>query len=99
VEHKGWDPIVVSVLYDDHECTYHLLLWYKRDFNPAIKCDYVTNNIAESFNNWIKGIKDLPMCELADKIREKIMELFYRRQRISRMLQGKILSAVLRVQK
>jgi hypothetical protein len=21
VEHKGWDPIVVSVLYDDHECT------------------------------------------------------------------------------
>jgi hypothetical protein len=31
--------------------TYHSLLWYKSGFNPAIKCDYVTNNIAESFNN------------------------------------------------
>jgi hypothetical protein len=55
----------------------------------------VTNNIAESFNNWIKDIKDLPVCELVDKIREKIMELFHRRRRIGWMLQGKIMSAVL----
>jgi hypothetical protein len=48
----------------------------------------VTNNIAESFNNWIKDIKDLPVCKLADKIREKIMEL-----------EGKILPAVMQVQK
>jgi hypothetical protein len=34
------------------------------------------------------------MCELADKLREKIIELFHRR-RIGRMLQGKILSVVL----
>jgi hypothetical protein len=34
----------------------------------------VSNNIAESFNNWIKDIKDLFVCELADKIREKIMD-------------------------
>jgi hypothetical protein len=59
----------------------------------------VTNNIAESFNNWIKDIKDLPVCELVDKIREKIMELFHRRRRIGWMLQGKIMSAVLRVLK
>jgi hypothetical protein len=79
--------------------TYHSLLWYRSGFNLAIKCDYVTNNIAESFNNWIKDIKDLPVCELADKIREKIMELFHRRRRIGRMLQGKILPVVLRVLK
>jgi hypothetical protein len=75
--------------------TYHSLLWYRSGFNPVIKCDYVTNNTAESFNNWIKDIKDLPMCELVDKIREKIIELFHRRRRIGRMLQGKILLAVL----
>jgi transposase-like protein len=65
---------------------YHSLLWYRSIFNPAIKCDYVTNNIAESFNNWIKDIKDLPMCKLPDKIREKVMELFHRRRRIGRIL-------------
>jgi hypothetical protein len=78
---------------------FHSLLWYRSGFNPAIKCDYVTNNIAESFNNWIKDIKDLPVCELADKLREKIMELFHRRRRIGRMLQGKILQTALRVLK
>jgi hypothetical protein len=30
---------------------YHSLLWYRSGFNPAIKCDYITNNIAEVFNN------------------------------------------------
>jgi hypothetical protein len=79
--------------------TYHSLLWYRSSFNPAIKCDYVTNNIAESFNNWIKDIKDLHVCEFADKIREKIMELFHRRWRIGRMLEGKILLDVLQVLK
>jgi transposase-like protein len=34
--------------------TYHSLLWYISGFNLKIKCDYVTNNVAESFNNWIK---------------------------------------------
>jgi hypothetical protein len=33
---------------------YHSLLWYRNDFNTAIKYDYVINNMAESFNNWIK---------------------------------------------
>jgi hypothetical protein len=78
---------------------YHSLLWYRSGFNPAIKCDYVTNNMVESSNNWIKDIKDLPVCELADKLREKIMELFHRRRWIGRMFEGKILPPVLRVLK
>jgi len=68
-------------------------------FNPAIKCDYVTNNIAEVFNNWIKDIKDLPVCELANKVRQKIMMLWHRRRMIGRRLVGKILPAVLHVLK
>jgi transposase-like protein len=54
---------------------FHSLLWYRSAFNPSIKCDYVTNNIAEVFNNWIKDYKDLPVCDLADKIRLMIMQL------------------------
>jgi zinc finger SWIM domain-containing protein 3 len=78
---------------------YHSLLWYKSSFNPAIKYNYVTNNMTESFNNGIKDIKDLPVCELADKLREKIMKLFYSRHMISRMFEGKILPSVLWVLK
>jgi transposase-like protein len=32
----------------------HKLLWRRSEFNPEIKCDYITNNLAEVFNNWIK---------------------------------------------
>jgi hypothetical protein len=58
---------------------YHKLKWQRSYFDSEIKCDYVTSNVAESFNNWIKDRKDLPVGELVDKIREKIMVLFFKR--------------------
>jgi hypothetical protein len=61
----------------------HKLLWYRCAFNPEIKCDYITNNISESFNNRIHDYKDLPICDLADKIRGYIMDLWYRRWNIA----------------
>jgi hypothetical protein len=51
-------------------------LLYRSGFNLAIRYDYVTNNMAKLFNNWIKDIKDMHVCDLVDKLREKIMELF-----------------------
>jgi len=75
---------------------YHPLLWYRCGFNPEIKCDFITNNLAEVFNNWIRGIKDLPVAELADKVREMIMVLWRKRRRIAEKLPtGKILPAVM----
>ena len=68
---------------------YHTLKWMRCVFNPDIKCDYITNNVAEVFNNWIRDIKDLPVAELADKIREMIMLLWRKRRRIGECLQGK----------
>uniref|UniRef100_A0A0A9ET60 Uncharacterized protein n=1 Tax=Arundo donax TaxID=35708 RepID=A0A0A9ET60_ARUDO len=85
----------VSLWFDQH----HNLKWTRCKFNTAIKCDYITNNIAESFNNWIGEIKDLPMCELADKLREMIMVLFYNRRRIGERLTENILPAVLHILK
>jgi hypothetical protein len=75
----------------------HPLLWYRSGFNTDIKCDYITNNIAEVFNNWVKDHKDLPICELADKIRVKIMELFFKRRRIGDKLEGKILPSIINI--
>jgi hypothetical protein len=76
---------------------WHSLLWYRSGFNPDIKCDYITSNIAKVFNNWIKDYNDLPVCELADKIRVIIMELFFRRRRIGERLHGKILPSILNI--
>jgi hypothetical protein len=78
--------------YLDH---HHKFLWYRSGFNKDIKCDYITNNMAEVFNNWVKDHKDLPVCDLAEKIREMTMELFHRRRRIAQKLEGRILPSVL----
>jgi hypothetical protein len=78
---------------------HHKLLWMRSAFNQEIKCDYVTNNLAESFNNWIREWKDLPVVELADKIRQMIMVLWHKRRLISERLDGKILPVVLSILK
>jgi hypothetical protein len=74
----------------------HKLKWYRCAFNTEIKCDYITNNLAEVFNNWIRDIKDLPVAELADKVREMIMQLWNKRRNIGSMLPEKrILPAIM----
>src|SRR5688572_6092158 len=78
---------------------YHKLKWIRSDFNLTIKCDYVTNNIAEVFNNRIRDINDLPVCEIADKLRQMIMILWHKRRWIGQMLVGRILPVVLHVLK
>jgi uncharacterized protein (DUF2164 family) len=74
---------------------HHKFIWYRSGFDTSIKCDYITNNMAEVFNNWIKDHKDLLVCDLADKIREMTMELFHRRRRIGDRLHRVILPSVL----
>jgi hypothetical protein len=71
-------------------------LWYRSGFNSIIKYDCITNNISEVFNNWIKDHKDLPICDLADKIRVMLLELFFRRQIVDK-LTGKILPSILNI--
>nr|AGR45850.1 mutator-like transposase [Zea mays] len=73
----------------------HKLKWMRSEFNIEIKCDYITNNLAECFNNWIKDYKDLPVHELADKIRQMTMVLWNKRRLIGERLHGRILPAVI----
>jgi hypothetical protein len=57
-------------------------------FKEEIKCDHITNNVSEVWNNWIKDIKDLPIVELADTLRSKFMELYTKRRKIDEKLEG-----------
>lgn len=75
---------------DEH----HNLLWARNKFSCQSKCEYINNNLAESWNAWIKGLKDLPIDALADAIREKTLILF-EKSRISTALNGVILPVVI----
>ena len=61
---------------------HHSMVWMRCKFREEIKCDYITNNLAESWNSWIKDIKDLPVAELADTLRSRIMQLYHRRRKL-----------------
>ena len=77
--------------------THHNLLWYRCAFNSEIKCNYITSNIAESFNNWIRDHKDLlHVADLANKIREMVMQLWNKKINAGyRLPQGRILPAIM----
>ena len=45
---------------------YHKLILYRCGFSELSKCDYLTNNVSESFNAQIKQLKGLLLHELVD---------------------------------
>ena len=51
----------------------HKKLWIRSQYRTLSKVDYVTNNLAESFNNWIKPEKVKHLDDLLDTIRQKIL--------------------------
>jgi hypothetical protein len=85
------NPEAMQWLEDNHK---HL--WKRYQFREINKVDYVTNNIAESFNSWIRTEKSLPVIPLFDRIRQMIMEKMDLRRRISYKLCGKILPRVVK---
>lgn len=70
----------------DYLAQHHNQLWSSPQFSFDIKCDYTNNNLAERFSSWIKNVKDLPVVELADKLRQMIMGLFDKRRMIEERL-------------
>jgi hypothetical protein len=73
--------------------TNHKLKWMRSKFSKHIKCDHITSNVAEVWNNWVKDIKDLPIADLADTLRSKFMEL-YARRRICEKFEGHIMLTI-----
>ncbi|KAK3157974.1 hypothetical protein QOZ80_2AG0131160 [Eleusine coracana subsp. coracana] len=64
----------------------HGRIWYRCGFSEDNKCDYLTNNISESFNKQIKPLKGLFLHELVDGLRELFMEKMALRRKIGRLL-------------
>lgn len=76
---------------------YHNRLWSRSKYSTSSKVDYVTNNLAECFNNWIHKHKSLMLFQLVDKIRRKITVKFEKRRRVARKFQGRrILPSVMK---
>jgi hypothetical protein len=73
----------------------HNKIWSRCQFNTLTKVDYVTNNMAESFNNWMKGHKGLNLDDLMDVIRQKLM-VKWNKRRISNKLEGNILPHIVK---
>ncbi|WVZ64280.1 hypothetical protein U9M48_013826 [Paspalum notatum var. saurae] len=84
-------PEAMKWIHDNHK---HL--WTRHLFCEACKCDYVTNNIAETFNSWVRHEKSLHVVDLMDRIRQLCMEKMFLRRKIARKLEGKILPNVMK---
>jgi hypothetical protein len=56
--------------------SHHKKLWARSKFNEACKIYYVNNNLAESFNSWIRKIKGLYLVNMLDKTRQMLMIKF-----------------------
>ena len=84
-------PEAMKWIHDNHK---HL--WVRHLFSEASKCDYNTNNIAETFNSWIRNEKCLEVIDLMDRIRQLCMEKMFLRRKIARKLEGKILPNVMK---
>ncbi|WVZ86877.1 hypothetical protein U9M48_033595 [Paspalum notatum var. saurae] len=74
----------------------HKHLWTRYKFSPASKCDYGTNNIAETFNSWVRHEKSQNVIQLMDRIRQMIMEKLDIRRHLASKLNDKILPHIVK---
>lgn len=80
----------------DYLDKHHSRIWYRSGFKETCKCDYLTNNASESFNNQIKSLKGLHLHELVDSLRELFMEKMYLRRQVGEKLTDGILPSVIK---
>lgn len=66
----------------------HKKIRSRSKFGTTAKCNYLTNNMSETFNSWVGELRYQPVLELLDGIREKIMVLFDRKRRIDKNWKG-----------
>ncbi|CAL5093073.1 unnamed protein product [Urochloa decumbens] len=52
-------------------------------------------NLAESYYEWTMNIKDMPLVDMIDRLRQMTMELWYKRSSIGSKLSGNILPSVI----
>jgi hypothetical protein len=75
---------------------HHNRIWYRCGMSELSKCDYLTNNVLESFNSQVKHMKGLLVHELVDGMREMVMQKRYLRRKIGREMAVDILPNVIK---
>ncbi|XP_039787265.1 uncharacterized protein LOC120653630 [Panicum virgatum] len=73
---------------------HHNRIWYRCRFSENSKCDYLKNNVSESFNSQIRKFKGLLLHELVDRISDLIMEKRYTKKMLARQWTDGILPNV-----
>ncbi|XP_043694057.1 uncharacterized protein LOC122644729 [Telopea speciosissima] len=53
-------------------------MWARHTFDNIARSDHITNNMSESFNNWITDLRNKPILILVDELRSKLMDRFYK---------------------
>ncbi|KAF6153112.1 hypothetical protein GIB67_034834 [Kingdonia uniflora] len=53
-------------------------------FDHTAKCEHLTNIFSESFNSWMIGLRDLPVCQFIEKLHLKIVTLMFNRRKKAR---------------
>ncbi|XP_043705320.1 uncharacterized protein LOC122655165 [Telopea speciosissima] len=68
--------------------------WSRHAFDTGAKCDHVTNNMIESFNNWIGPMRNKTILSLIDDIRAKVMIRLRKKYIFACSLEGKVTPSV-----
>ncbi|KAL3523040.1 hypothetical protein ACH5RR_015874 [Cinchona calisaya] len=55
-------------------------LWVRHPFSPRAKCDLLSNNICECFNQWIKEARNEPVLSMFEMIRRQVMCRFHEKR-------------------
>ena len=50
-----------------------LYMWSRHAFDPRVKLDHITNNITESFNQWVRTLRGKPILTLVESLVVKLM--------------------------
>jgi hypothetical protein len=74
----------------------HKKLWTRSQFSTRSKVDYVTNNLAECFNNWVKEHKSMNLDDFMDKIRQMLLSKWNQRRKISKKIHGRTLPHIIK---
>lgn len=80
--------------------------WFTEQLNKAIgnlpglaistdERPFRENILAESYYEWTTNIKDMPVVDIVDRLRQMTMEVWYNRRNIGSKLSGNILPAVI----
>uniref|UniRef100_A0ACD5VTM9 Uncharacterized protein n=1 Tax=Avena sativa TaxID=4498 RepID=A0ACD5VTM9_AVESA len=81
-------------IYPEIHSDQELMSMFEKHFQK--KVDYVTNNLAESFNNWIKHHKSLNLDDFLDKVRQLLMIMWNRRTNVAKKLDGLIMPHIIK---